>query len=227
MISNFLDYFERLKGITANEIGNAVVIAILTAVAFVLVFPERSIYSVSYDTFMLPGPGAEIALLVGPVAILSAYLAYTINPRPGIIMFNQLTYAVAMPALQLTLNPDGLGHYPYFLNLAALLVCMAFLEVLTFLFSKWDKVQGIALPALISNLVLLLFYWLLVFPFQDDVWPVKDAVDVSGVVPALEYISPIPIIVGVGMIGAIVIGSLVPILLKLFVMGKKRASGSI
>lgn len=227
MIFDYQDYFEKFKGIKANEIGNAIVIAIITAAVFALAFPERSLYALSYDIFMLPKPGSEIALLVGPVAILSAYIAYSINPRPGIILFNLGTYAIAMPAFQLGLNPEGLGAYPYFLNLLAILVLMVFLEVLVYFFSKWETVQSMALPALISNLALLLFYWILVFPFQDDVWPVKSAVSPDGVATMIEYLSPIPIILGVAMVGAIVIGALIPILLKLLVFKKKRASGSV
>ena len=226
MIFDFQEYFEKFSGIKANEIGNAVVIAIVTAAVFTLAFPERSLYALSYDIFMLPKPGSEIALLVGPVAILSAYLAYSINPRPGIIIFNLGMYAIAMPAFQLALNPEGLGAYPYFLNLLAILVLTVILEATVFFFSKWETVQSLALPALISNIALLLFYWLLVFPFQDDVWPVKSSVSPNGASTMLEYISPIPMVLGVAMVGAIVIGALIPILLKILVFKKKRASES-
>jgi len=224
MIFDYQDYFEKFKGIKANEIGNAVVIAILAAAIFALALPERSLYALTYDIFMLPKPGSEIALLVGPVAILSAYIAYAINPRPGIIIFNLGMYSLTMPAFQLALNPEGLGAYPYFLNLAAILVLTVFLEVLVFMFSKWETVQSFALPALFSNLALLLFYWLLVFPFQDDRWPVKTAVSPDSVTAVLEYISPIPMVIGVGMVGAIVIGALIPILLRLLVFKKRKAS---
>lgn len=208
------DYLERFRSISLNEIGNAVIVGVLFSIGFVFVFPDTAITTLMHDVFRLPGPGAGIALLVGPVGILCGYVAHTINPRPGSILFSVIMFGLLMPIGQILFNPEGLGQFPFYLPLASFVILAILLEIFTVLFAKWELIKSMVAPAVICNVLFLIFWWVTIFPLFLGRWPVKDKLELSGFGDYVEYISPILILIGVSLIGAVVIGALVPIVIR-------------
>jgi len=205
------DYLERYKSLTLNGIGNALIVGVLFSIGFVFVFPDTAISTLMHDVFRLPAPGAGIALLVGPMGILCGYVAYSLNPRVGSIFFSVVMFGVLMPIGQILFNPDGMGQFPFFLPLASFVILAILLDVFTYLFVKWDLIKSIVAPAVICNVLFLIFWWVVIFPVYLDRWPVKDQMELNGFADYLEYISPILILIGAALIGAVVIGALIPI----------------
>jgi hypothetical protein len=209
-----LDYLEKYKSLTLVEIGNAVVIGVLFSLAFVFLSRGESINDLVYDTFRLPHPGAGIALIVGPVAIMCGLLAHSFNPKPGSILFSVLVFGLLVPIGGAIFNPDGLGQFPFFFPLLSFIVLAILLEIFAYMFSKRDDFQKVVTPAVLTNILFLVFWWLTIFPIYLDEWPLKKNVEVTGFGEAMEYISPILILIGVGFIGALVVGAIIPLIVS-------------
>ena len=213
LVQKFLDYLERYRSLTLNEIGNAVVIGVLASIAFVFIFPDESISTLMHDVFHLPGPGAGIALLVGPAGVLVGLLAYSFNPRPGSILFSVVVFGLLMPMGQVLFNPDGLGQFPFFFQTLSFIFLAVVLELLVYKFSKRDEFQRIVAPAVLANVLFLVFWWLTIFQMYLDRWPLKEKVEVDSFTTGIEYVSPILILVGISFVGSVLIGAIVPLIM--------------
>ena len=214
LLDTFLDYLEKYKYLSLVEIGNATVIGILFSIAFVFLSRGESINELVYETFHLPGPGAGIALLVGPIAIMCGLVAHVLNSKPGPMLVSIIVFGTLMPIGQSLFNPDGLGQYPFFFPLFSFIFLAIVMEILVYMFSKRNEFQRIIAPAIVANILFLVFWWVTIFPFYLKEWPVKEKVEVSGFSGFIEYVSPILILLGVGLVGAVAIGSIIPIIVS-------------
>jgi hypothetical protein len=115
----------------------------------------------------LPGPGAGIALVLGPVALLFVLLASHLAWRaPGAALLASLafsvTYAIAARILTLATSDKGMFGSLWFVS--ALAVCGLAADVLLYLTRCLRAAWRALLTACGANAALLLFYWLAIFP---------------------------------------------------------------
>ena len=224
LLDELLEYLEKYKSLSLVEIGNATLVGVLFSIAFVFLSRGGSINELVYETFHLPYPGAGIALLVGPVGIMCGLVAYVLNPNPGRLLVSIIVFGTLMPIGQSLFNPDGLGQFPFFFPLLSFVFLAIVLEILVYKFSQRNEFQRIVAPAVLANVLFLVFWWLTIFPLYLKEWPVKENVEVAGFTQFLEYVSPILILIGVSFVGAVAVGSIIPMIVRS--MRTKRAKDS-
>lgn len=144
----------------------AVLAGALGGLLFLFVFPAGSISTFMHQVLHLPGPGAGIALIVGPVALVFVLISSRLAPGTGSALLAalafSLVYAVLVAILGLPVNEKGMFGSVWFV--AAFATCGVAAEVLLYLARNQKPSQRFALAAGGANLVLLLFYWVVIFP---------------------------------------------------------------
>jgi hypothetical protein len=145
-------------------------IGCIGALLFLFVFPMGSISTLMHDVLGLPGPGAGIALILGPIVILAAVVSVLITRATGGALIASLgfglTCGLVLWLFQIPTNPKGaFGSLPFIAVLAlAGLVADACTMLGKALKLPWRSV----LTGASLNAVLLTLYWLLIFPFTDQ-----------------------------------------------------------
>ena len=133
---------------------------------FLFVFPKGSITTLMHAVMDLPGPGAGIALILGPVLILSVLTPALLYRRAGSSLIASLSFAVSyallVRVLQISTNPKGAFGSLSFIAAVALfgLAADAFMTLGRKLKDHW---RGMLAGGL-ANTVLLVSYWTIVFP---------------------------------------------------------------
>ena len=159
--------FKRLHG---REATLCAAIGCVGALLFLFVFPMGSISTLMHDVLGLPGPGAGIALVLGPIVILAAVISVIITRGTGGALTASLGFGLTCGLLlwlfQIPTNPKGaFGSLPFIAVLAlAGLVADASTMLGRTLKLPWRSV----LTGASLNAVLLTFYWLLIFPSPDE-----------------------------------------------------------
>jgi hypothetical protein len=142
-----------LKAAGLGALGGAV---------FVFLFPKGAISTLMHEVLHLPGPGAGIAVVLGPFMLILALLAHR---RAGGAMVVALSFSVVvalLAALVSQMNPKG-GFASIWFVLACA-VCALGAEGILALTGKWRPSWRIILAGVAANLVLLAFYWVAIFP---------------------------------------------------------------
>lgn len=146
-----------LKAAGLGALGGAV---------FVFLFPRGAITTLMHQVLRLPGPGAGIALLLGPFMLVLALTASRwAGDRPGASLVSMLSFSVVMAllaALVSEMNPKG-GFGTIWLVLACV-VCALGVEGILALAGKLGPFWRLILAGAAGNLVLLAFYWVAIFP---------------------------------------------------------------
>jgi hypothetical protein len=207
-------YMKNYRGLTPLDLGVCALTGAVMAAVFVFIFPGASMSTLMHNVFQLPGPGAGVALFVGPFAILAGLLAYMFCPRPGAALIAMVTYALIEPAGQVLFNPQGQGRYPYLMLMLAFLVPAVLTELLLNLPEFKRVIVRYGVPAMISNVALLWFYWIAIFPRYPmsgtNSWPFDNGIDPSA--NYLGHIQPVLVLVPTAIVGALVIGATFPII---------------
>ena len=156
----------KLEVIHLREPVGCAAIGAVAALLFLFVFPAGSISTLMHAVLKLPGPGAGIAVVLGPYLILVAVLASRLMPVKGVTVLVSLTfaitYALVARVLGIATNPKGAFGTQWFV-LAAGVFGLAAEVVLAFgkaLREPWRCVAA----GTVSNAVLVIFYWLVIFP---------------------------------------------------------------
>ena len=155
--------------------------------AFVFLFPKGAISTFMHQVLSLPGPGAGIALVLGPFLLMLALVASRwTGDRPGGALVSVLVFSVAvalLAALVSAMNPKGMFSTIWFVLACG--VCGFGVEAMLIFVKKLGPLWRMLLAGVAGNLVLLVFYWLVIFPMAagwvewGDV-PVLLAVCVAG-----------------------------------------------
>jgi hypothetical protein len=159
----------------------------LGGAVFVFLFPRGAITTLMHQVLRLPGPGAGIALVLGPFLLVLALVAYRwAGDRPGGSLVLALSFSVVaalLAALVSAMNPKGMFSTIWFV--LACMVCGLGVEAMLVLVRKLGPLWRLLLAGVAGNLLLLIFYWLAIFPMAagwvewGDV-PVLLAVCVAG-----------------------------------------------
>lgn len=133
---------------------------------FLFVFPTAAISTLMHAVLHLPGPGAGIALIMGPLVILAVVGASLLSRARGGALAAALGFAVFCSALvrllALPTNPKGAIGAPLFIGAIAL--SGVAVEVVLRPGGSTPGTARCLLAGAVANLALLLFYWLAIFP---------------------------------------------------------------
>lgn len=141
-------------------------VGVVGGVLFVFVFPKGSITTFMHQVLHLPGPGAGIALVAGPFMFVLALLAYRLaGERLDGLMEVVLVFSIVvavLAALVAPMNPKGKFGSIWFV-LACTTGGVGAANALHY-GKKIKLLWRMLLAGVVGNLVLLIFYWLFVFP---------------------------------------------------------------
>lgn len=150
-----------------SRTGIPLLLGAIGGLLFLFVFPKGSITTVMHDVLHLPGPGAGIALILGPVALLFILLSsHSVRLAPGGALPASLAFAMsyAIPAKIFALPTSTKGMFGSARFIIALAVCGVAAEILLSLTRRLRPPWGYVLTACGANTALLVFYWLAIFP---------------------------------------------------------------
>jgi hypothetical protein len=147
--------------------GMPILIGAVGGLLFLFAFPKGSITTLMHDVLHLPGPGAGIALILGPVALIFIFLSsrLTQGALGGALLTSlafAVTYTLASRILMLPTSEKGLFGSAWFV--AALVMSGVVAEMLLLLSRHLRPTWRLLLTACGANSFLLLFYWLAIFP---------------------------------------------------------------
>jgi len=144
---------------------------------FLFVFPKGSISTLMHHVLNLPGPGAGVAVILGPVALVFMLVSSHMVRGAGAALLSALAFALAYSLLAAVLglptNEKGMfGSFRFVLALAASGVVTEGLMLPARAVRSWWR---FVVAACCANLGLLVFYWIVVFPHTKG-WVSWDAV---------------------------------------------------
>ena len=150
-----------------RSVGIVALVGALGAVFFLFVFPSGSISTLMHHVLNLPGPGAGIALILGPVALTFMFVSQRIVRGLGGALLCALcfsvTYSAAVVVLELPTNEKGQFGTIWFI--LALAFCGITAEGFLLLTRNLrTDAWRFVLTACGANVGLLVFYWLVIFP---------------------------------------------------------------
>jgi uncharacterized membrane protein len=160
------------------------------ALIFLFAFPGGAISTLMHQVLHLPGPGAGIALIFGPFLALLALPSSVLSRTKGGPLIAAFTfgvaYALVVRLFGLSTNPSG--AFGSILFIVAVALFGLSVEVVTALGSALRQPWRCLLTGALANVVLLVFYWLAVFPRTAGWVKWKD----------------IPLLLGVCLVGGLV-----------------------
>jgi hypothetical protein len=134
---------------------------------FLFVFPKGAISTFAHYVLHLPAPGAGIALIVGPLAVVFMLVASRVARRAGGAFVGALAFSVAcagvMAVLRQPTGEKGMIGSPWFvlaLGTSGAVAEIALLLTRTLRTLAWRSV----LAAGGANVALLIFCWVVIFP---------------------------------------------------------------
>ena len=156
----------KLNVIRGKEAATCTAIGAVGALIFLFAFPKGAISTLMHEVLGLPGPGAGIALIVGPFLVLVALIASRLCRGAGGAVIASLAFAVAyalvVRIVGMPTNPKGaFGGAAFVAGIAAFgLVAEAVMAPGQAL----KTARRCLLAGALANAVLLVFYWIAVFP---------------------------------------------------------------
>lgn len=135
-------------------------------IIFLFVFPKGAITTLMHAVLDLPGPGAGIALILGPALNLTGFTAALLYRKTGAPLIASLAFAVSyallVRLLEIPTSPKGAFGSLSFIAAVALfgLAAEAFMALGRTLKDHWRTM----LAGGLANTVLLVSYWTIVFP---------------------------------------------------------------
>ncbi len=170
----------------------ATLLGIAGAILFIYMFPRGAITTLMHQVLNLPGPGAGIALILGPFIILFALLAARITGKASAAFITSLSFSLMVAALVaiLELSVEEKGKFGSVEFVGAAVLCGLIIVFFLHMLPGWKaSLWKFVLTSCIANTGLLVFYWLFIFP-QTVGW-VK--------------VSDVPILMMLCLVGALVV----------------------
>ena len=156
----------KLEVIRGKEAAICAVIGAVGAVFFLFAFPKGAISTLMHEVLHLPGPGAGIAMVVGPFGVLIALGSRLLSEKCGGAMIAALAfglgYALALRFGGIPTNPKGAFGSPGFIVAIAHLGLAA--EVGMALSRTLKPIWRCLLSGALANAGLFVFYGAVIFP---------------------------------------------------------------
>jgi hypothetical protein len=136
------------------------------AALFLFAFPGGSISTLMHEVLHLPGPGAGIAAVFGPFVVFLLLLSSLLARIRGVVLIGALAFAISCTVVVQVFgartNPKG--AFGSLLFLAALALLGLAIEVVLVLSTTFRPARQCLLTGAVANAVLLIFYWVAIFP---------------------------------------------------------------
>lgn len=156
----------KLNVICPKEVATCTVIGAVGALIFLFAFPKGAISTLMHAVLGLPGPGAGIALILGPFLTVVALVASLFTRGAGGAVISSLTfaagYALVAELFEIPANPKGAFGSTMFIVAVALFGIAA--EAVMVLGKAVKSTWRCVLAGALANAVLLVFYWITIFP---------------------------------------------------------------
>lgn len=156
----------KLNTISRKEVLTCAAIGTMGALIFLFVFPKGAISTLMHEVLHLPGPGAGIALVLGPFLIFVLLVSSLLNRSVGGALVTSLAFAIACALvvwlLEIPTNPKGAFGSALFI--VAVAVCGIAAEAMTALGTSLRPAWRCMISGAVANAALLLFYWIIIFP---------------------------------------------------------------
>jgi hypothetical protein len=153
----------------------------LGGAVFVFLFPKGAITTLMHDVLHLPGPGAGIAAVLGPFLLILSLLFYRRAGGPMVVALAFSVVVALLAALVSKMNPKGMFSTIWLVLAGA--VCALGVDGTLVLTRRLKPLWRLVLAGLAGNLLLLIFYWVVIFP-QSAGWVLWGDVSVLLVVCA-------------------------------------------
>lgn len=136
------------------------------ALVFLFAFPKGAITTLMHEVLHLPGPGAGIAVVVGPFVVVVALIASLLFQGTGGALVASFAFAVtnALTVWLLEIPNNPKGAFGSVLFVVALVVVGIAVEGVMLTGKALRKLWRCMLSGAAANSVLLVFYWTAVFP---------------------------------------------------------------
>ncbi len=146
--------------------GLALLIGAAGGVFLLFGFPGGAISTLMHQVLKLPGPGAGIALVLGPVALVFMLASFLAAGGAGGALAGALGFSVSYSVLKPILEPAtaGKGAFGSVWFILALLTCGILADGLLMLTRRLRPSVRFVIAACGANTGLLVFYWTVIFP---------------------------------------------------------------
>ncbi len=146
--------------------GLAFLIGAVGGAFFLFVFPGGAISTLMHQVLKLPGPGAGIALVLGPVALVFMLASSSTMGRIGGASIGALGFSLSYGALRPIFEraTGGKGAFGSAWFILALLICGIVADGLLRLTRRLRPPVRFVIAACGANTGLLVFYWTVIFP---------------------------------------------------------------
>jgi len=155
---------------SVREIAVGSAVGAVGAGIYLFAFPAGAISTLMHAVLRLPGPGAGIAMVVGPFLVLAAMSSFFLTGARGTALIASVAFGIChafiIRLLHLPTNPKA-GSSAAFL--AALVVFGLCLEAVMAAGRPRGRARRCLLAGTLSNAALLVFYWFAIFP-QTTGW---------------------------------------------------------
>lgn len=156
----------KLNVIRGKEAATCAAVGVGGALIFLFAFPKGSISTLMHEVLGLPGPGAGIALILGPFLVLVTLISSLLSRGNGGAVIASLAFALAyalvVRLLGIPTNPKGaFGSAAFIAGIAAFGIAT---EAVMGPGQVSKTVWRCLLAGALANAALLVFYWIAVFP---------------------------------------------------------------
>jgi hypothetical protein len=159
----------KLEVIPAHEAAMCASTGIGGALIFLFAFPKGAISTLMHAVLHLPGPGAGIAMILGPFLLLIVLIPSLLSRGKGGAVIASLTfaatYSLVAALFDIPVNPKGAFGSALFVAGVTLFGLVT--ELAQMLGSRLKGLWRCMLSGALANAALLIFYWVVVFPRTD------------------------------------------------------------
>jgi hypothetical protein len=156
----------KLEVIPAHKAAMCAATGIGGALVFLFAFPKGAISTLMHAVLHLPGPGAGIAIILGPFLLLIVLIPSLLSRGEGGAIVASLmfaaTYSLVASLFEIPVNSKGAFGSALFVAGVALFGLVT--EMAQMLGSRLKGLWRCMLAGALANTVLLIFYWVVVFP---------------------------------------------------------------
>jgi len=185
----------KLSAASPKEIALGAALGAVGAAIFLFAFPAGSISTLVHDVLRLPGPGAGIALVFGPFLVFVVLLSSLVTQANGEALIAALAFGISCTLLvhAFGVRTGPAGAFGSLLFLAAVVALGLAVEVVLVVGRAFPRAWHCVLAGCVANAVLLVFYWLVIFPRTASWVRWKD----------------LPLLMGICLVGGLLAGYLV------------------
>lgn len=198
MAKGFLtSYTDSLRSLKGTDILFAVAVGFVAAVLYLFLFPGKAISTLMHEVMRLPGPGTGIGFIVGPYIILWAMIVWIFKRKAGLAFYVCAVFGLVQAyAGEIAGTSSVLGPQVAPATVTAAFILGVVVDMSAFATRGLADRKATIMVAIPSNMIFLMTYWVAVFP------------SVKG------WVQPVPAVIMtiISLIGAILFGSVIPII---------------